>query len=158
MRSANEGASAGRLLSVGSMDDSKHKHLIPLALLATTSGARTWAGIAAMSTRAPAKLAAGVELVYDKFPNVPRRIDRSLVAGRVAAGALVGASVGRRTGRSRAGSAVLGGLLAFAGAHVTYRMRRALGKRLSPVAAALVEDAFVVGAAMLGAALLDSDR
>ncbi len=128
--------------------------LTPLALLAAASGARTWAGVATLSRRAPAILFAAGELVYDKVPTVPSRVAAPLLLGRVAAGALVGVTVGSRAGRNRAGSAILGGLVAFASAHATYRMRRSLGRRLPPMAAALVEDAIVVGAAWAGAELL----
>jgi len=127
---------------------------MPLALLAAASGARTWAGVAAISRRTPTKLFAAGEFIYDKVPTVPSRVAPPLLVGRIAAGALVGATVGRRTGRNRAGSAILGGLVAFASAHATYRMRRALGRRLPAMAAALVEDAIVAGAAMAGAELL----
>jgi uncharacterized membrane protein len=128
--------------------------LVPLALLAAASGARTWAGVAAISRRTPTKLFAAGEFIYDKMPTVPSRVAPPLLFGRIAAGALVGATVGRRTGRNRAGSAILGGLVAFASAHATYRMRRALGRRLPAMAAALVEDAIVAGAAVAGAELL----
>jgi uncharacterized membrane protein len=128
--------------------------LVPLALLAAASGARTWAGVAAISRRTPTKLFAAGEFIYDKMPTVPSRVAPPLLVGRIAAGALVGATVGRRTGRNRAGSAILGGLVAFASAHATYRMRRALGRRLPAMAAALVEDAIVAGAAVVGAELL----
>jgi uncharacterized membrane protein len=127
---------------------------MPLALLAAASGARTWAGVAAISRRTPTKLFAAGEFIYDKVPTVPSRVAPPLLVGRIAAGALVGATVGRRTGRNRAGSAILGGLVAFASAHATYRMRRALGRRLPAMAAALVEDAIVAGAAVAGAELL----
>jgi uncharacterized membrane protein len=127
---------------------------MPLALLAAASGARTWAGVAAISRRTPTKLFAAGEFIYDKVPTVPSRVAPPLLVGRIAAGALVGATVGSRAGRNRAGSAILGGLVAFASAHATYRMRRALGRRLPPMAAALLEDAIVVGAAVAGAELL----
>jgi uncharacterized membrane protein len=127
---------------------------MPLALLAAASGARTWAGVAGISRRTPTKLFAAGEFIYDKVPTVPSRVAPPLLVGRIAAGALVGATVGRRTGRNRAGSAILGGLVAFASAHATYRMRRALGRRLPAMAAALVEDAIVAGAAVAGAELL----
>jgi uncharacterized membrane protein len=132
--------------------------LIPLALLSLATGARTWAGVAAISRRTPTTLFAAGELIYDKVPSVPSRVAPGLLIGRVAAGALVGFAVGRRTGNSRGGSAIVGGLLAFASAHLTHRMRRALSGRMPPMAAALVEDGIVVGAAMTGAALLSSDR
>jgi len=114
------------------------------------------AGVAAVSRRAPTRLFATGELIYDKLPSVPRRVAPSLLVGRVAAGALVGVVVGGRTGHNRAGSAIVGGLIAFASAHLTYRMRRALSEHMSPMAAALVEDGIVVGAARAGAALLRS--
>jgi uncharacterized membrane protein len=140
------------------MHEQTRGSLMPLALLAAASGARTSAGVAAMSRRTPARLFAAGEFIYDKVPTVPDRIAPPLLLGRVAAGALVGAAVGRRTGRNRFGSAVLGGLVAFASAHATYRIRRALGKRLPPLAAALVEDALVVGAAVAGTELLRQRR
>jgi uncharacterized membrane protein len=140
------------------MREAARESLIPLTLLAAASGARTSAGIAAISRRTPVRLLAAGEFIYDKVPTVPNRIAPPLLLGRIVAGALVGAGVGGRTGRSRVGSAILGGLIAFASAHATYRMRRALGKRLPPIAAALVEDAIVVGAAVAGAELLRPHR
>jgi uncharacterized membrane protein len=145
---------AGSLLVRSVMHRETRGSLIPLALLAAASGARTWAGVAAISRRTPTKLFAAGEFIYDKVPTVPSRVAPPLLAGRIAAGALVGATVGHRSGRSRAGSAVLGGLVAFASAHATYRVRRALGRRLPPMAAAFLEDALVVGAALAGAELL----
>lgn len=130
--------------------------LVPLVLLAAASGARTSSGIAAAVGTTPTRLWALGELAFDKLPNVPDRIDSRLIAGRVAAGAIVGAMVGNRTGHSRAGSAVLGGLIAFASAHASYRMRRALGERLPAFAAALAEDAIVLSTAAAGAAMLRS--
>jgi uncharacterized membrane protein len=132
--------------------------LIPLVLLSAASGARTFAGVAAISGRSPARLAAAGELIYDKVPSVPSRLDGSSLAGRVAAGALVGAVVAGRTGRNRRELAVLGGLIAFASAAATHRLRHALSERLPAVAAALIEDALVVSAAVGGAALLRQSR
>ena len=43
--------------------------------------------------------------------------------------------------------------MAYASAHASYRLRRSLAKRMPSMAAALVEDAIVIGAAMTGAAL-----
>jgi uncharacterized membrane protein len=136
------------------MHDHSRETLIPLALLSAASGARTFAGVAAVSPRSPVPVLAAGELIYDKVPTVPSRLEPALLFGRIAAGALVGVVVGGRTRQSRARSAVVGGLVALASAHATYRLRRALSKRLPAVAAALIEDAFVVGAAVAGAALL----
>ena len=136
------------------MHDNKREALIPLTLLAAASGARTTAGIAATFPRQATRAWALGELVLDKLPDIPDRIDPRLIAGRVAAGVLVGATVGHRTRHSRVGAAVLGGLIAFASAHLTYRMRRVLGERLPAFSAALVEDVLVVAAAAAGAATL----
>jgi uncharacterized membrane protein len=136
------------------MHDGTRETLIPLALLAAASGARTFSGVAAISRRRPTKLLAAGELAYDKAPNARSRLDAAPLLGRIAAGALVGGIVGGRTGRDRRMSAAIGGLIAFASAHATYRLRRALSAHLPAVTAALIEDAIVVGAAVTGAALL----
>lgn len=136
------------------MHDETREALLPLALLAAASGARTFAGVAAISPRSPAGLLAAAELIVDKMPNVPNRVDPALLLGRIAAGALVGVAIGRRARRHRGKLAVIGGLIAFASTHASFRMRRALGKRIPPLAAALVEDGIVAGAAAAGAALL----
>jgi uncharacterized membrane protein len=135
---------------------------MPLALLAAASGARTMSGLAAIAPgnaarRATRVLAVG-ELIADKLPNVPDRVDPALILGRVAAGALVGALVGKQTGRNRGTFALVGGLVAFASTHATYRLRRALSQRLPALAAALVEDSIVVGATAAASALLRSTR
>ena len=148
----------GRLFAVSEvMHETPRRALLPLVLLASASGARTFTGVAALAGRRAPRLFAAGELIYDKVPSVPRRVAPGLIVGRVAAGALVGTVVANRTGRSRTGSAILGGLIAFAGAHLTYRMRRALSERMPAFAAALVEDALVVGAATAGVALLRSE-
>ena len=136
--------------------DGKRGTLLPLALLSAASGARTFAGVAAVSPRTPTRLLAGWELIFDKVPSVPSRLDPPSLIGRVAAGALIGAVVGGRTGANRGASAVVGGLIAFASAHASYRVRRELAQRLPAAAAALIEDTIVLSAAATGAGLLRS--
>jgi uncharacterized membrane protein len=111
-------------------------------------------GVAAITSGNTAKLLAFGELIADKMPNIPDRTDPGPLLGRVAAGALVGAIAGGRTRRNRGESAMIGGLVAFASARTTLRMRRALSARLPALAAAVVEDAIVVGIAATGAAML----
>jgi len=136
------------------LDDHARETVVPLTLLAAASGARTWAGVAAIEPRSVVPLFAAGELILDKIPNIPDRTDGAALLGRIAAGAVIGAIVGGRTGTNRVDSAIIGGLVAFASAYATHRMRRALIERLPAVAAALAEDAIVVGAAAAGAALL----
>lgn len=131
--------------------------MIPLALLAAASGARSMAGVAAISTHAPVKLLAVGELIADKAPGISDRIDPAPLVGRVVAGAVLGIAIGGRSDRNRGEMAVIGGLIAFLSAHATFRMRRALSAHLPPVSAALIEDAIVVGAAVMGAAMLRSE-
>jgi uncharacterized membrane protein len=149
---------ASSLLSSRDVHDETRETLIPLTLLAAASGARTMSGVAAITPGSAARLVALGELIADKVSSIPARVDRAPLLGRVAAGAIVGAMVGVRTGRNSGESAIIGGLVAFASAHATYRMRRALSARLPAVAAALVEDAIVVGAAVTGSAMLRSRR
>jgi uncharacterized membrane protein len=146
------------LLVIEVMRNGTREAFLPLALLASASGARTMAGVAAISPRIPMRMLAGAELIADKLPSAPNRVDPALLLGRIAAGALVGAAVGRRTGMNRGESAVLGGLIAFASTHATYRLRLALARHLPAVAAALIEDAIVLGAAAAGAAVLRARR
>src|SRR5262249_55469291 len=115
------------------MRDDIRSQLISLALLSAASGARSTIGVAAISRRGPARVVAAAELVADKLPNTPDRIDRAPMLARVAAGALVGAIVGERIGRHRGVSAVVGGLIAYASMHATFRVRRALSERLPAV-------------------------
>ncbi len=129
--------------------------LIPVALLAAASGARATSGVAALVPNGATKTLALGELVADKLPTIPDRIEPRALAGRVAAGALVGAIVANRTGGNRRTSAIVGALVAFASAHASYRMRRALSELMPPTAAAVVEDAMVVAMAAAGAAMLD---
>lgn len=153
--SARGGQLLAHLLDV---HDETRETLIPLTLLAAASGARTMSGVAAIAPGSAARLVALGELIADKMPNIPDRVAPAPLLGRVAAGAVVGVIAGARTGRNRGESAIIGGLIAFVSAHATYRMRRALSGRLPAVAAALVEDAIVVGAAVTGGAMLRSGR
>ena len=155
LRSARGGQFLAQLRDV---HNETRETLIPLTLLAAASGARTMSGVAAIAPGSAARLVALGELIADKVSSIPDRVDRAPLLGRVAAGAVVGAMIGGRTGRNRGESAIIGGLVAFASAHATYRMRRALSERLPAVVAALVEDAIVVGAAVTGGAMLRSIR
>jgi uncharacterized membrane protein len=145
-------------MPIYSVHDETSETLIPLILLAAASGARTTSGVAAIAPGSAAKAVALGELIADKLPNIPDRVAPAPLLGRVAAGALVGVMIGGRTGRSRGELAIIGGFVAFGSTHATYRMRRALSERLPAAAAALVEDAIVVGAALTGGAMLRSLR
>jgi uncharacterized membrane protein len=158
--------------------------VLPLALLAAASGARAMTGVAALArvrardesatagrgigprvvgkfdrevARAATALAA-FELMADKAPHIPDRVDPGPLLGRVAAGAAVGAAVAQMNGVPRRDPAIAGAVIAFAAAHLSFRLRRALAGEMPAFAAALVEDAIVVGVALAGAVALDDVR
>jgi len=140
------------------MPDHTRETLLPLALLSAASGARTMAGVAAVSPRKATAALAAAEAIGDKVPSAPNRTEPGPVLGRMAAGALIGVLVARRTGMDPRAAAAIGAITAFASTHATYRMRRALMARMPALGAALVEDALVAGVAAAGAALLRRER
>lgn len=132
--------------------------------MAGATGARAMTGLAAVSrlrsqeaSRATTALAA-LELVGDKLPSVGNRTDIGPLLGRVAAGALIGAAVAHRARTDGARAAIVGGLVAFAAAHITFRLRRRLSRATSPAFAALMEDAAVLALARRGARLAPRRR
>jgi len=74
------------------------------------------------------KLCAAGELVADKLPFIPNRIDAGPLFGRIGSGALCGAALYRFRGHSAMRSALLGGLGAVAGAYGFYWLRRWAGQ------------------------------
>lgn len=97
-----------------------------------------------------AALAAG-ELVGDKLPFMPSRLEPGGLVGRMASGALCGAAVvaasrNRDSGALAAGAA-LGAVAAIAGAFAGYHLRRQLGQKLDipDPAIAVIEDLIAVG-------------
>lgn len=163
-----------------SMNERLGSSVLPLALLAAASGARSMTGVAAVArvradiaqtrvgggvgprvaSRVDRRIAdattafAAFELMADKAPSIPDRIDPGPLFGRVAAGAVVGAAIAQMQGDDRRTPAIAGALIAFLGAHASFRMRRALSNEMPSFAAGLVEDVIVVGVASLGASLL----
>jgi uncharacterized membrane protein len=142
------------------MQTSERSILAPIALMATATGARTMVGVTAVGRTGSVHVAkvtaalALLELLVDKLPNIPNRTDRGGLIGRVVAGAFIGATIARMSGRDTPPAALAGALFAFAGAHLSFRFRRALSHRLPPVAAAFVEDAAVLALAKRGSRYL----
>jgi uncharacterized membrane protein len=101
------------------------------------------------------KVAAAGELVGDKLPMTPDRIEPGPLAGRAMSGALCGAALGgavlNRSSRQCALSgALVGALGAVAGAYAFYYLRRELTHKqgLPDVWVALAEDAVALGAGL----------
>lgn len=99
------------------------------------------------------KVAAVGELVGDKLPTTPARIQPGPLSGRVASGALCGAALGRLGRQGAVTGALVGALGAVAGAYAFYGLRRALTQRgLPDGVVAIAEDALALtgGLAVLG--------
>ena len=100
------------------------------------------------------KLFAAGELVGDKLPFIPSRLDPGPLAGRMASGAVTGATIARLGHRSAGAGALLGAASAVAGAFAAFHARRALGEKtgLPDPLVALGEDALVlaVGSRLVG--------
>ncbi len=93
-------------------------------------------------------MAAG-ELIADKLPGIPDRIEPEGLIGRAGSGALAGWTLATLHGRSRPLSALIGGVAAMAGAHALYHARQWLSRTLPlpDLAVALAEDLFAIHAA-----------
>ncbi len=91
------------------------------------------------------KLAAVGELVGDKLPMTPNRIEIGPLSGRALSGALCGAALYGEARERKAVGAVIGGVAAVAGAYAFYHLRRALGEQGMPdVLTAVAEDALAL--------------
>jgi uncharacterized membrane protein len=127
----------------------------PLAVLALNQGTREargpwqrWRAFRSPIGRG-ALVAAGVgELVGDKLPATPSRLDAGPLTGRAVAGAVVGMAMGRTgSGRGRpVAGALVGAVGALVGSWLFARARQAVvrGTGLPDVAVALVEDAVAI--------------
>ncbi|HVK36956.1 MAG TPA: hypothetical protein VNA88_00365 [Candidatus Kapabacteria bacterium] len=91
-------------------------------------------------------LAAVGELVFDKLPIVPSRMDLGPFAGRVAVGAVCGALYHRAHDESVTSGAVVGAVAAAVAAFSLWALRRAVVSRgyLPDRVAGAVEDALVI--------------
>ncbi|MDQ4075948.1 MAG: DUF4126 family protein [Chloroflexota bacterium] len=122
----------------------------PRALASTPLGVFSSSWVATLL-----RLAAAGEMVADKIPGIPARIEIQPLAGRVVFGALSGLLICVAANKPAAVGALLGGLGALAGAFGFYHLRRLIGEETAipdPLLGA-AEDAIVIGG---GLALLDN--
>jgi uncharacterized membrane protein len=129
--------------------------LLRSALLGLATGSRSTAGLAALAVAAPpgrspswlraaATLAAAGELVGDKLPQAPSRLQRPGLLARLVAGGASGVVLARRSGASAQGilsSGALAAAAAWAGAQAGSRWRARAGSRAgADLPGALAED------------------
>jgi len=97
------------------------------------------------------------EVIIDKLPSTPNRINVTGLIGRGLSGALAGASIYKAIGGNTAMGAALGGAAAIASSFGSFYLRRDAVKKtriFDPIIGA-IEDALVIGA---GAALIKIDE
>jgi uncharacterized membrane protein len=132
------------------MAPSPSKQSEAVVLLGLAVGLRAFSAPSALALRrrplnAPRRallLAAGGELVADKLPSTPSRLERRGLTGRVLSSAISGQLVAGPSGAARCVGAAL------ASAVVGYRVRG----RVPGIAAALCEDGLAIALASAGAA------
>lgn len=95
------------------------------------------------------------EMVADKLPMTPARIELPPLLGRIGSGALVGAAIYRARKQNLLVGLLVGALSALVSTYITYYLRRTLGEQfdIPDFALAIAEDALVVAG---GLALLRS--
>jgi uncharacterized membrane protein len=93
------------------------------------------------------------ELIADKLPFTPSRLNAGPLASRIVSGAICGATIYGVVKRPLTEGAVLGGLGAIAAAFAGYHMRKRLSRDMPDLAVAVLEDALAIGGGVLITAL-----
>ena len=93
------------------------------------------------------------ELIADKLPFTPSRLNAGPLAYRIISGAICGATIYGVVKRPLTEGAVLGGLGAIAAAFAGYHMRKRLSRDMPDLAVAVLEDALAIGGGVLITAL-----
>lgn len=138
LRSARLGAASGLRSMAAPSQLSRH-------LAGTTPNAAPGA-VGEFLARGPApsllQIAALGEMVADKLPGIPDRIEHGPLAGRAFFGSTAGGLCARIHGESMWRGAIVGGIAAVMGAFAGYYVRRALvhGVGLPDLPVALCED------------------
>jgi uncharacterized membrane protein len=141
-------------------------HLVNAALAGAATGLRSTAGVGALVETGsrgltgawatePVRVVAGLgvagELVVDKLPNTPSRLDPPGLLARVAMAAVAGAVIARASDRRLAPAMVVAAGTAVVSARVGHDLRTFAATRIPPLAAAIGEDAVAIALALLAA-------
>ena len=136
--------------------------LVDAALVGAATGLRSTVGVGALvdtasrglpafATTPPARVVAGVgvagELVGDKLPKTPSRLEPPGLAARFVLGAVAGAVLARASARPMVPAALVASAAAVVSARVGHDLRRAASTRVPPLLAAVVEDVVAIGLA-----------
>ena len=135
-------------------------------LLGAASGSRSQLGVATVVVRSDPSLpgifrqpwtrrllvaAAAGELVVDKLPNTPSRLEPAGLAGRLVLGATAAGLFARTRRDPWLPAAAIGAASAIVAAKIGHDVRAQLDQHAPDAAVAVVEDALAFGLAMAGA-------
>ncbi len=141
-------------------------HLVRAVLAGAATGLRSTSGVGALvetgssglpavCTAPPARIVAGLavggELVGDKLPNTPSRLELPGLTARVVLAAVAGAVIARSAGRHPVPAIALAATTAAVSVRVGHDLRAAASTRVPPIAAAVGEDVVALGLALLAA-------
>jgi uncharacterized membrane protein len=93
------------------------------------------------------------ELIADKLPFTPSRLEAGALASRIVSGAVCGATIYGVVKRPLLEGAVLGGVGAIAGAFAGYHVRKRLSRDMPDLGVAALEDVLAIGGGVLITAL-----
>jgi uncharacterized membrane protein len=132
------------------------------ALAGAATGLRSTVGLAALidagaaglpalltgpRARAVARLAVASELVLDKLPSTPSRLEPAGLAGRIVFAAVAGAVLARGADQPVLEAVVIASAAAIAGAKLGHDARVAAAELFPPFAVAVAEDGLALGLA-----------
>lgn len=105
------------------------------------------------AARRIAAIADGAELVIDKLPMTPSRLDPPGLAGRLISATLAAMVVARSEHQDPIPAVLIASAAALASAKICHDARAALARRVPDTAVAVAEDALAIGLAALGSGL-----
>lgn len=135
------------------------------AVLGTATGMRSTVALAALivrrsnglppvlrrpAARRIAVTADGAELVVDKLPGTPSRLDPPGLTGRLISASLAAAVLARSEHRGPVPSMLTASVAALAAAKICHDARAALARRLPDPVVGVAEDALAIGLAAIG--------
>jgi uncharacterized membrane protein len=137
-------------------------HLGRAALAGAATGLRSTVGLAALidaraaglpglltrpRARVAARLGVASELVVDKLPSTPSRLEPAGLAGRIVFAAMAGAVLARGANQPVLEAVVIASATAIAAAKLGHDARAAAAEIFPPFAVAVAEDGLAVGLA-----------
>jgi uncharacterized membrane protein len=160
------GQGAGKLAYIVGAARAQGSVLEHAAVLGAATGMRSTVALAALilrrsdglpavflqhpAARRIAATADGAELVADKLPGTPSRLDPPGLIGRLIFAGLAAAVLARSEHRGPIPSMLTASVAALASAKICHDARAALARRLPDPAVAVAEDALAIGLAAIG--------